>query len=336
MTTPLDLARKLESEGRIPEATDLFRRAAETRDRDALTALAKHLLILRTNLAREGLSAARAAVDAGSGEAAHLLAVFVAAGVGFKPDWQVALNGLLHSAELGWAPAQRELALLAGQPLAEGNWRGLRGKIDVAAWIASPAARELRVSPRILVVDGFASPQICDWLIELARPHLKPAMTYDPASGGTHYEAGRTNSACHLILPHSDLVLALVRARMASATGVPAQFFEITTFLHYLPGQTFAPHHDYLDDSFPGYVNEVARHGQRVLTFLLYLNDDFEGGETEFPLIGFRHKGRKGDALFFWNVQTDGSLDRQTLHAGLPPTTDEKWLLSQWVRNKPV
>jgi prolyl 4-hydroxylase len=336
MTSQLDVARKLETAGKIAEATDSFRRAAATGDADALTALAKHLLIHRTDLAREGLSAANAAVRAGSGEAAHLLTVFIAAGVGFKPDWQVALNGLLNSAELGWAPAQREFALLAGEPAAEGNWRVLRGKIDTAAWIASPAARELRASPRILAVDGFAAPEACDWLIELARPHLKPAMTYDPASGGTHYEAGRTNSACHLILPHSDLVLALIRARMASATGVPAQFFEITTFLHYLPGQTFAPHHDYLDDGFPGYVNEVAQHGQRVLTFLLYLNDDFEGGETEFPLVGFRHKGRKGDALFFWNVQKDGSLDRQTLHAGLPPTTGEKWLLSQWVRNKPV
>lgn len=336
MTSQLDLARKLESDGKIPEATDMFRRAGATGDGEALAALAKHLLIHRTDLAREGLSAASAAVKAGSGEAAHLLAVFIAAGVGFKADWQVALNALLHSAELGWMPAQQELALLAGQPVAEGHWRSLRGKIDVAAWIASPAARELRVNPRILAVDGFAVPQICDWLIELSRPHLKPAMTYDPASGGTHYEAGRTNSACHLILPHSDLVLALIRARMATATGVPAQFLEITTFLHYLPGQTFAPHHDYLDDRFPGYLNEVAQHGQRVLTFLLYLNDDFEGGETEFPLIGFRHKGRKGDALFFWNVQTDGSLDRQTLHAGLPPTTGEKWLLSQWVRNKPV
>lgn len=334
MTTQLDLARKLESEGRIPEATDLFRRAAATGNVEALTALAKHLLIRRTNLAREGLSAASAAVDAGSGEAAHLLAVFIAAGVGFKADWQVALNALLHSAEMGWAPAKRELALLAG--VSGENWQSSRGQIDVGAWTASPPARELRATPRILAVDGFAAPEICDWLIELARPHLKPAMTYDPASGGTHYEAGRTNSACHMILPHSDLVLALIRARMASATRVPAQNFEITTFLHYRPGQTFAPHHDYLDDSFPGYVDEVAKHGQRVLTFLLYLNDDFAGGETEFPLIGLRHRGRKGDALFLWNVQPDGQLDRQTLHAGLPPTSGEKWLLSQWVRNKPV
>ena len=139
-----------------------------------------------------------------------------------------------------------------------------------------------------------------------------------------------------MILPHSDLVLALIRARIANAIGVPGSFFEITTFLHYLPGQTFAPHHDFLDDNLPGYAKEVADHCQRVVTYLLYLNDDFAGGETDFPLIDFRHKGRKGDALFFWNVDPAGALDRRTLHAGLPPIRGEKYMLSQWVRNKPA
>jgi hypothetical protein len=72
------------------------------------------------------------------------------------------------------------------------------------------------------------------------------------------------------------------------------------------------------------------------VTFLLYLNDGFEGGETEFPLVGVRCKGNKGDALCFWNVLPNGSPDRQTIHAGLPPTQGEKWLLSQWVRNIPM
>jgi hypothetical protein len=31
-------------------------------------------------------------------------------------------------------------------------------------------------------------------------------------------------------------------------------------------------------------------------------------------------------------VEPDGKVDRGTLHAGLPPTSGEKWLLSQWVR----
>lgn len=327
-------AHQLTSDGRIAEATDFLRRAASTGDGDALAALAKHLLLYRPDLAREGIGAASAAVKAGNGEAAHLLAVFIAAGVGFKPDWQVALNALLHSAESGWAPAQRELQLLSGD--SGSDWKRLRAQVDVAAWQRSPPVRQLLSNPRIFAAGNFVSPAVCDWLIARSRPHMKPAMTYDPAGGGSHYESSRTNSACHLVLPLSDLVVAFIRARMANATGLPLNCFEITTFLHYLPGQTFAPHHDYLDDTLPGYVTEVASHGQRILTFLLYLNDDFEAGETEFPLAGFRHKGRKGDALFFWNVHPDGTLDRQTLHAGLPPATGEKWLLSQWVRNKPV
>jgi prolyl 4-hydroxylase len=325
---------QLASEGRIAEATDFLRRAAATGDGDALAALAKHLLLHRPDLGREGMGAASAAVKAGNGEAAHLLAVFIAAGVGFKADWQVALNALLHSAEHGWTPAQRELQLLSGETGTD--WTRLRAKIDIPAWLRSPPALPLLAEPRIFTVGNFASPAVCDWLIALSRPHMKPAMTYDPASGGTHYESSRTNSACHLVLPLSDLVVAFIRARMASVTGLSLSWFEITTFLHYLPGQVFAPHHDYLDDSLPGYASEVADHGQRVLTFLLYLNDDFEGGETEFPLAGIRHKGAKGDALFFWNVHRDGALDEKTLHAGLPPSFGEKYLLSQWVRNKPV
>jgi prolyl 4-hydroxylase len=114
---------------------------------------------------------------------------------------------------------------------------------------------------------------------------------------------------------------------------MPTQFFEPPTMLHYKPGETFQPHYDFLDDTKPGLSNEIAQNGQRVLTFLLYLNESFDGGETEFPLIDVRYKGNKGDALCFWNVMADGSPDRRTLHAGLPPTRGEKWLLSQWVRN---
>ena len=68
------------------------------------------------------------------------------------------------------------------------------------------------------------------------------------------------------------------------------------------------------------------------MTFLLSLNDGYEGGETKFPELQQRWKGRAGNALFFWNVEPDGTPDRRTVHAGLPPASGEKWLLSQWVR----
>jgi prolyl 4-hydroxylase len=165
---------------------------------------------------------------------------------------------------------------------------------------------------------------------------LKAAKTYNTETGEAVYESGRTNSDCHFILPYSELVLTLIRARIASAIRIPVPFFEPPTMLHYKPGETFSPHHDFLDDTSPGLSQEIAQNGQRVLTFLLYLNDDFEGGETEFPLVGVRYKGNRGDAIFFWNVLPNGSPDRQTLHAGRPPTRGEKWLLSQWVSNIPT
>jgi hypothetical protein len=106
--------------------------------------------------------------------------------------------------------------------------------------------------------------------------------------------------------------------------------------MHYLPGQEFQPHFDIvINPDAPDYEEQLAKGGQRVLTFLVYLNDDYEGGETEFPALGARWKGRKGEALFFWNVAPDGALDERTLHAGLPVTSGEKWMLSQWIRGLP-
>ncbi|HVV64565.1 MAG TPA: 2OG-Fe(II) oxygenase [Rhizomicrobium sp.] len=78
------------------------------------------------------------------------------------------------------------------------------------------------------------------------------------------------------------------------------------------------------------------RAGQRVATFLVYLNDDFDAAETSFLRLDWRYRGQKGDAILFWNVDQAGVPDSATLHAGLAPTRGEKWLLSQWIRLPPA
>ena len=50
--------------------------------------------------------------------------------------------------------------------------------------------------------------------------------------------------------------------------------------------------------------------------------------------LKYTFKGRTGDALMFGNVSENGAPDPMSLHAGLPPRSGEKWLLSQWVRNR--
>ena len=125
-----------------------------------------------------------------------------------------------------------------------------------------------------------------------------------------------------------------MRARIGAATDLPPSVMELTKVLHYSVGQEFAPHFDFIDPATPGMAGEVQARGRRLVTFLIYLNDDSDGGETEFPAIGLRHRGRRGDALMFANVDLAGIPDRKTLHTGLAPTRGEKWLLSQWIRDR--
>jgi prolyl 4-hydroxylase len=252
--------------------------------------------------------------------------VFAACGAGLKQDWSAALDYLQHAAGFGSALARAQLALLSGK-----EWQDARDHIDIPMLLASPEPRVISQDPRIAAIENLLSPALCDWLIERAKPKLKPAQVYSRITAEGSTERGRTNSAMEFDIAETDLVVALIREKIARLTGLATPAMEHTQILHYAPGQQFARHFDFLEPLIPAHARDIAARGQRVATFLIYLHDDFDGGETDFPETGLRHRGRKGDALLFWNV-AEGAPDRRTLHAGLPTTRGEKWLLSQWIR----
>jgi prolyl 4-hydroxylase len=184
------------------------------------------------------------------------------------------------------------------------------------------------------MLDRFITPEVCAWLIAAGASRMTQAQVYDAATGGRAVDAARTNSAFELSVVDVDLVTALVRERIAAAAGVPAAAFEPPQLLHYSPGQTFAPHYDYLDVAHAGHANDIARHGQRILTVLVYLNDGYEGGETSFPKAGLKVRGQVGDGVMFANIDRAGAVEPMSLHAGEPLAAGEKWVLSQWIRDR--
>ena len=105
--------------------------------------------------------------------------------------------------------------------------------------------------------------------------------------------------------------------------------------LHYDVGEEITEHYDFIDPNIPNYAQEIAQQGERVVTFLVYLNDDYGGGETAFPRLGISHKGHRGEGMFFVNA-VDGNADTRTLHAGRTPAGGEKWIVSQFVRSRPL
>ena len=297
-----------------------------------MTALAKRLLVGvdAPHAPAEGLSWLSDAVTLGDAEGAALTATLAAAGAWRPQSWSDAFDFLAMAAELGSNLAQEQLRLLAGG--ADESWPAMAAGIDLNTWLRAPPRTPICEAPRIRVAPSFLAPEICDWLVERNRAKVRPAKMVDSYGATPRFTAQRTNSDYIFDIVGADVVLTLVRARISAFIKLPTVAFEPPQLLHYRPGQVLKPHFDFLRRE-PG---AAAEEGDRIMTALIYLNDDYEGGETDFPRAGVRYKGPKGGVIAFANVDPAGRPDPMTLHAGLPTVSGEKWLLSQWVQDRAI
>jgi hypothetical protein len=288
-----------------------------------------------------GIALVEAASAAGYGPASEFRAIFEAMGIQRPQNWPLAFDLLQLAAEQGSPSAQIQLLLLADNSrepvipdtVSSGLWAQVRERISIDALLRHGERRALSDNPRIRVIESFASPAECRWMIERARSRLQPALIFD-TTGRQAVDPRRSNTGADFQVHEMGLVLEVIRARISAATRIPLPVFELTQVLHYSVGQEFRRHHDFLDPVTPGHEEQIRSRGQRIATFLIYLNDEFEGGETDFPKVGIRYRGKAGDAIFWANVDMEGHPDPLTLHAGLSPTSGEKWILSQWIRDR--
>lgn len=280
-----------------------------------------------------------AAAAAGHAEAIERRALLECRGVGRASNWEVALNSLAIAAERGSQSAARQLILLADDqyvPAAStepppGNWTGMRSRIRIAQRLQAPAepGRFLSKNPVVHAVSHFASPAECQWLIAAAAPRLDRAAVYNNPTG---IDPGRTNQFAPFNFANGDIIVEMIRSRIANHLGAPLVCLEMSQVLHYDVGEEFVLHCDFLDPQVMR--EEIARNGQRVVTVLIYLNEDFESGETTFPRLQINHRGRTGDALVFGSLDEAGRPNPRSQHAGCAPTKGEKWVFSQWVRDR--
>ena len=286
-----------------------------------------------------------AAAGGGVAEAHRYLATLAGAGVGMPQSWAKAFEHLAVAAAAGSDHARGQLTALAAPDIAaragiggkdpgDRVWRALSESIRPQDWTAPGVKQVLRQSPRTVAIEEFLPRPVAAWLIDRARGRLARAAVFSQSDASPALSEARSNTAFEFPFVENDVVVLLVRMRIAASIGVPVAALEPSQVLHYNVGEAFALHHDYLDPNEPGFVADIQARGQRIVTFLIYLNDGYEGGETDFPALGLRHRGAAGDALYFGNIDPGGAPDPRTLHAGLPPTRGEKWLFSQWVRNR--
>jgi hypothetical protein len=333
----VDLAARLDEAGRYAEAVDWLARASRAGDPEALTRLGLKLVTGANApfIPAEGAKLLYQASEAGGAGAADRLAVLAGMGFALQQSWDGAFDWLQRAAELGSDDALEQLRILSGD--AAGTVVSMRRKIDIAAWTSPSRATVLHDSPRIRLMPGLISPQACGWVIRQSRGRLVRAEVYDPVTGANvPSEETRFNRIANFGLAETNLLNLLIQARLAAAVGVPLNRLEGFAVLHYEVGEEYGEHYDFLDPAIPACAAEIARFGQRIATCLLYLNEDYEGGTTDFPQLGVCNKGRTGDVLEFHSVLPSGAPDTRSVHAGRSPTRGEKWLLTQFIRDRAV
>jgi prolyl 4-hydroxylase len=309
-------AEQLLRTGQAQDAVSLLGTAAARGDPDALLMLAE--LCLVGSVVHRDLPLSRdlfrRAAEAGSPDGAAIYRAFVANGTGAPPDWPGAI-ALLEAAAATDPSAARELALISDMSLTADG-----------APLDAIKGETLSSSPDVRLFRGLLSPSECDFLIEVAVPRFGPSVVVDPRTGQQVPNPVRTSDGAAFPLAGENPAMHALCCRLAAASGTDVGQGEPLQILRYSPGQEFRPHFDSIHDT----------DNQRILTFLVYLNDDFEGGETQFLATGLKVKGHKGDGLLFRNADDFGNPDPNAQHAGLPPITGEKFLASRWIRQRPV
>lgn len=172
----------------------------------------------------------------------------------------------------------------------------------------------------------------------------KHAKAFHESSSNTHVH--RRSSTAFLGDTHAyNALLVAVQKRVSLFTGIDWRHSECLQFVRYETGDFFREHTDYFSDD-DQYTDMAA--GQRIYTALLYLNEDFIGGATDFPLLNISVVPKKGRMLLFKNTVSTHELypsgnchgnkgrpDPRTLHKGAVVTQGRKYACNLWVLERP-
>ncbi|NIJ18661.1 hypothetical protein FHS95_000330 [Sphingomonas naasensis] len=206
----------------------------------------------------------------------------------------------------------------------EQRWSGLVLKCDAAPHPGTGLPAELASYRNcVTFVDALLTPAECAELIRYCENSgFRRSRVAQRRNGQVNdVVETRTRSSSSVVLEdRNHRLLARLYSRCATMEGVEETDIEHIQCVRYKRGQRFHAHFD-------GGV-ELPR----LTTYLLYLNDDFAGGETYFPMLDLPIAPRTGCCLRFPSCDGEGRVLWPSEHGGIPVRSGVKYALNIWVR----
>lgn len=189
----------------------------------------------------------------------------------------------------------------------------------------------LSVKPPVVVFDNLFSKEEALSIIN-SGGSLRNSNVQDDNNSSGSKSTHRTGQLKELAYGENDVV-SDIEKRIALLTGTEVYHGEPFQVIHYSTNERYLEHQDYFPPS--SKVAQLDTWGNRYATFILYLNDDLEGGETVFPKLDLSVEPKVGRAVYFEYMDKKGVMTGDCLHAGSKVTSGDKWIATKWMREHP-
>ncbi|XP_077498218.1 prolyl 4-hydroxylase subunit alpha-1-like [Amblyomma americanum] len=197
---------------------------------------------------------------------------------------------------------------------------------------------EASLSPYIIIFHDIIRDRDINDLLAFATPRLLRSTHY--GEHGMETSLIRTSSNAWLGDEDAPVALRLNRF-LQSLLGLGTKYSkgeaEHYQLANYGVGGQYVAHHDFLAEIYKDpnrKMDDFERvSGDRIATLMFYLSDVEEGGATVFPHLGVRLTPKKGNAAFWWNLNSDGEGEQLTKHGGCPVLYGSKWIANKWFRS---
>lgn len=210
--------------------------------------------------------------------------------------------------------------------------------IDVSSNRIALPDREVDVlfvlkKPQVILLGNVLSDEECDAIVAHCGTRYTRSTVTAEADGASVVHAGRTSEMAFIQRGEAEVAERIDR-RLAALAHWSPECSEPFQLQKYGRTQEYRPHYDWLDPDSAGHRAHLARGGQRLATFVLYLCDVAQGGGTVFPNLGLEVFPKKGHALWFLNTDAHHQPDPQTLHGGAPVVSGTKIIANKWLRQQ--
>jgi prolyl 4-hydroxylase len=176
---------------------------------------------------------------------------------------------------------------------------------DISPWESARrvAVEVLSISPPLIFFHNFLSPLEVEQTkaSAIATGRLARSTVHDPATGKLIFADYRTSEGTFIYDKELYPNIIEIERRIALLSGLSLEKADDLQIAHYGPGGHYEPHVDMANQ--PNVILENEG-GNRIATFLIYLNDVATGGATAFieAKPGFVVRPRQGSALFWFNL----------------------------------